>query len=199
MDPDANTARWDRLIRLLQPFHRQAMTTARRLSRSIQDGDDLYQESVLRAFEKLDGLRDEARFRSWFFALLLSRHRSRVRRPRRTSPLEEIVGRPDEPAGESGTAREEERVGAERVAGLLAGLKPVQREAIVLHDLEGFPVEEIARMQGVTVSAVKSRLVRGREALRRSYRRLTRSEGARFDSAGTLGPLAWPLKEKSHE
>ena len=51
--------RWGRLLTLLEPFHHQALRTARMLSRSSDDGDDLYQEAVLRAFDKLAALRDE--------------------------------------------------------------------------------------------------------------------------------------------
>jgi RNA polymerase sigma-70 factor (ECF subfamily) len=45
----------------------------------------------------------------------------------------------------------------------------VQREAVVLGDIEGYSIDEIAAIQGVTASAVKSRLARGRERLRRRY------------------------------
>ena len=46
-------ATWQRLAALLEPLHASALATARRLGRSRGDGDDLYQEAVLRAFEKL--------------------------------------------------------------------------------------------------------------------------------------------------
>ncbi|HMI31076.1 MAG TPA: RNA polymerase sigma factor [Candidatus Limnocylindrales bacterium] len=172
MDSQAEAARWIRLTRLLEPIHGQAVATARRLCRSNDDGDDLYQEAVLRAFEKLDGLRDESRFRSWFFATLLSKHRSRMRGSKRSSvPIEEAFDHGNEPVGEDGTSWEENRRRAQRAVRALAGLKAVQREAVVLHEIEGFSVEEIAEMQGVTLSAVKSRLTRGREKLRRYYER----------------------------
>jgi RNA polymerase sigma-70 factor (ECF subfamily) len=184
MDLRAETARWEKLVGYLRPLHEQAVATARRLSRSTHDGDDLYQETVLRAYDKLDDLRDESRFRSWFFAILLSRHRSRARRPRRdTTPLDSARELPDERRGKDGTLWDEERRGAERAARALAGLEPDQREAIVLHDLEGFSVEEVAGLQGVSVSAVKSRLSRGREKLRRFYLRHERAGEA------PLGPL----------
>lgn len=200
MDSRPDTVRWQRLIRLLKPIHAQAMATARRLCRSVEDGDDLYQETVLRAYDKLGGLRDESRFRSWFFATLLSRHRSRMRRTRRVAvSFEDLLGRRDEPVGEDGTSWEEERRRAERAARALAGLEPVQREAIVLHELEGFSVEEVAEMQGVTASAVKSRLARGRERLRRFYLRHERAEGPRPLETTTAGAIAWPAKERSHE
>jgi RNA polymerase sigma-70 factor (ECF subfamily) len=193
-------SRWNRLIRLLRPIHEQAVATARRLSRSAHDGDDLYQEAVVRAYDKLNGLRDESRFRSWFFATLLSRHRSRVRRPRREwLPIEDMLGRRDEPVGEDGTLWEEERRRAERAARALAGLKPDQREAIVLHDIEGFSVEEVADMQSATIPAVKSRLTRGREKLRGFYLRHARENEAPRNETLTAGAMAWPAKERSHE
>ncbi|HYQ96057.1 MAG TPA: RNA polymerase sigma factor [Candidatus Eisenbacteria bacterium] len=201
MDSRADTARWSRLTRLLGPLHEQAVGTARRLCRSVDDGDDLYQDAVLRAYDKLDGLREESRFRSWFFAILLTRHRSHLRRPRRTGvPIEETLDRGNEPVGEDGTSWEEERRRAQRAARALAGLAPVQREAIVLREIEGFSVEEVAEIQGVTVSAVKSRLTRGREKLRRFYLRHAReNEAAPNRESRTAGTMAWPAKERSHE
>jgi RNA polymerase sigma-70 factor (ECF subfamily) len=168
------TASWRRLIELLRPFHDQAAATARRLSRSVEDGDDLFQEAVLRAYDKLANLRDESRFRPWFYAILLSVHRNRSRRGfwRRFLSLEGKDGRPFEVSGDDGATWDEERRGAERVSRALAGLPPEQREAVVLFELDGFSIEEISAIQGASKSAVKSRLSRGRERLRRHYERL---------------------------
>jgi len=172
MNADSMDARWKRLAALLEPIHDQALATARRLCRSSADGDDLYQESVLRAFEKLHTLRDESRFRSWFYATLLSRHRNRYRRPfwRRLVPLEEAFPDGREPVGEDG-ARHEEAWRASRATQALGLLAAVQREAVVLFEIDGYSIEEIAVMQGVSISAVKSRLSRGRQRLRRIYER----------------------------
>lgn len=61
---------------------------------------------------------------------------------------------------------------ARRVSGALARLPALPREAVVLFELEDFPVEEIAVLQRASVPAVKSRIARGREKLRRFYERL---------------------------
>src|SRR6188508_3316357 len=97
---DSHEARWRRLTALLEPFHEQAQATARRLSRSVDDGDDLYHETLLRAFDRLPGLRDETRFRSWFYAILLNRHRNRGREAfwRRFLPWNEAFPKGEEPA-----------------------------------------------------------------------------------------------------
>lgn len=170
MKKHESDARWGRLVELLRPVHAQALATARRLCRQPADGDDLYQEAVLRAFQKLPALRTEAKFRSWFFAVLLSLHRSRHRRAfwKRFVSVEEMPAG-DLPVIHAGDAEEQER--AERASRALASLRPEQREAIVLFEIEGFRIEEIAAIQKASVSAVKSRLVRGRGNLRRYYAR----------------------------
>lgn len=170
--------RWERLSRLLEPIHERAAATARNLCRSSGEGDDLYQEAVLRAFDKLHTLRNEARFRSWFFAVLLSVHRSRLRRTfwKRFLPLEDVPPEAPSLAGEDGRDREDAFLAARRAARALSRLSADQREAIVLHVLQGFTMEEVAAMQGVTEAAVKSRVLRGREKLRRHYRRQGRGE-----------------------
>ncbi|HEY6554372.1 MAG TPA: RNA polymerase sigma factor, partial [Vicinamibacteria bacterium] len=163
---------WGQLFALLGPGHDRALAFARRLSRSSGDGDDLFQEAVLRALRKLGDLRDPERFSSWFYSVIVSVHRNRGRRDfwRRFSSFG-APGRTEEAVADGHDLAEEcER--AQRMARALGSLPAVQREAVVLHDLEGFRVEEIARIQGGTASAVKSRLSRGRERLRRHYERL---------------------------
>jgi RNA polymerase sigma factor (sigma-70 family) len=164
---------WNRLIALLSPIHDSARGTARRLARNPTDGDDLFQEAVLHAYRKLSGLRDPERFRGWFYAVLLSIHRRRSRRAfwRRFLSLESEMERGLEPADRPEAGPEQTRRRAERVSRALATLPAVQREAVVLFELEDFSVEEIAELQKVSSSAVKSRLQRGRDRLRRFYER----------------------------
>jgi RNA polymerase sigma-70 factor, ECF subfamily len=128
---------------------------------------------VLRAFEKLHTLRDESRFRSWFYATLISRHRSRSRRTfwRRVLPWESAFPDGREPAGESGEGWADRMAGASRASRALEALPAEQREAVVLFEIDGHSIEEIAAMQRSTVSAVKTRLSRGRARLRAWYER----------------------------
>ncbi|MBA3459635.1 MAG: RNA polymerase sigma factor [Deltaproteobacteria bacterium] len=155
-----------RFQRLLEPVHDRAVAFARGVCRSRSDGDDLMQEALLRALDKLPSLRDDGAFRFWLYRVIISVHRNRYKRSfwRRLLPLEAET----EPASPD---RNEELGGAERARLALAELPHEQREAIVLFELEGWKVEEIADLLGVSISAVKSRLVRGRERLRTIYTR----------------------------
>ena len=155
-----------RLCRLLEPLHAELRACARRLCRSSADGDDLFQEAALRALGKIDMLESEEAFRAWFYRVLLSVHRNRVKR----SFWSRLVPMGDrEPVVESAGAAD--LGGAERIRLALADLPAEQREAIVLHDIQELSVEEIAEVQGVSGSAVKSRLVRGRKRLRSIYKK----------------------------
>lgn len=168
------TPEWRRLLELLDPIHDEAYALARRLAPSLADGDDLFQDALLRAFDRLATLRDETKFRAWFYAVLLSVHRSRSRRAfwRRFLSLDSTRADSPEPVGEDGNDRAQETLRSQRVARALATLPAVQRETVVLLEIEGFSIEEIAELQGASVSAVKSRAARGRERLRRYYERL---------------------------
>ena len=197
---------WQRLLDLLAPIHDEARAVARRLARSHADGDELFQDALLRAFDKLSSLRDEDRFRSWFYAVLLSVHRSRSRRAfwRRFLPLESTRCQGHEPVGEDGALLEEENLRARRFSRALATLPARQREAVILFELEDFTVEEIASIQKVSVSAVKYRVARARERLRRHYlalgfrdqaprpvRRKRRRANPSSKSPGAWKSLAW--------
>lgn len=179
---DRPEAAVDRLARLLQPLHTSARLSARRLCRSLADGDDLFHEAVLRALACIDQLRDETRFRPWFYAVLLSVHRARARRAfwRRFVPLLSQTGdggsqeqnRPLSGVTHSVPVDEETRTQAARLSHALQQLPPEQREAVVLFEVDGFSLDEIATMQRVSLSAVKSRLTRGRQRLRGHYEQL---------------------------
>jgi RNA polymerase sigma-70 factor (ECF subfamily) len=153
-----------RFQRLLEPVHDRAVAFARGVCRSRSDGDDLMQEALLRALDKLPSLRDDGAFRFWLYRVIISVHRNRYKRSfwRRLLPLEIEPAAPE---------RNQEVGAVERARLALAELPHEQREAIVLFEIEGWKVEEIAEVLGVSISAVKSRLVRGRERLRTIYTR----------------------------
>lgn len=161
-------ATWNELEELLAPIHDDVQLYARRIARSSAEGDDIFQEAVLRAARKLASLRERAKFRAWMFSVVSSVHRTRARRSswRRWIPWEAT----HEPVGDDGSLWVDRRASAGRAAAALATLSPPQREAIVLFELHGYSIEEVAELQNASVTSIKSRLQRGRERLRTYYR-----------------------------
>ncbi len=143
---------------------------ARGLAGGVADGDDLLQDALVRAMEGYEKLRDRGSFRFWMFRILSNTHRTQVRRQawRRWLPLQEAA---EAPAPER--LSYEDRDAVRRA---LQDIPRAQRESLVLFEVVGMSIEEIARMQSVTISAVKSRLARGRDRLKESYRHLEVSD-----------------------
>jgi RNA polymerase sigma-70 factor (ECF subfamily) len=182
----------ERLSRLLLPLHTPARLTARRICKSSAEGDDLFHEAVLRALACIDQLRDEARFRAWFFAVLLSVHRARARRAflRRLVPfwdVEEAKTEDGIPSPADGVELhtqpldEETRTRAARITAALHKLPTAARQALVLFEVQGFSIGEIAELQGASESAVKSRLSRARDTLRQHYQAQCLDDGQEDD------------------
>ncbi len=160
------TPTWDELFELLGPIHDDVQLFARRIARSAAEGDDVFQEAVLRAAKKLGALRDRSRFKPWMYSVVVSVHRTRRRGAfwRRW-----ISSDPPDLVGDDGARWADEHASADRATAALATLEPAQREAIVLFELHGYSIEEIAEIQRASVPAVKSRLTRGRGRLRKFY------------------------------
>jgi RNA polymerase sigma-70 factor (ECF subfamily) len=145
------------------------------VARMVPDPDqaaDVVQEAFFSAYRNLAGFRGGI-VRSWLSRIAVNAamdlQRARKRRPVQPYPeLEDDSWQP--PAGEDADP-ERQVVTAERVNALNAALAAIgddQRAAIVLFDVEGFDYAEIAEMTGVSLGTVKSRIHRGRLALRRS-------------------------------
>jgi len=144
------------------------------VARMVPDPDqaaDVVQEAFFSAYRNLASFRGGI-VRSWLSRIAVNAamdlQRARKRRPVQPYPeLEDDSWQP--PAGEDADP-ERQVVTAERVKALNAALAAIgddQRAAIVLFDVEGFDYAEIAEMTGVSLGTVKSRIHRGRLALRR--------------------------------
>ncbi|MPY67092.1 sigma-70 family RNA polymerase sigma factor [Deinococcus sp. SDU3-2] len=124
--------------------------------------DDVLQEVWMGVYRNLRGFRQEAQFTTWLHRIALNAcHKALAARP--SLPLDEAP----EPASPHSPARTGEQADLRaRLAWALARLPPEQRDAVTLRELGGLDYAEIAGVLGVEVGTVKSRLSRGRAALR---------------------------------
>jgi len=152
----------------LETVYPDAARFARGLAGSEADGDDLLQDSLVRAWQAYPRLRDPGRFKYWLLRIIRNAHRSRARKAKLRHWFS-LNGAEQVPVAE-GIAFEEKEV----VRLALQEVPRSQREALVLFEVLGMSIDEIAEVQDVTPSAVKSRLSRGRGKLRDSWRRLSR-------------------------
>lgn len=157
-----------------RPHLSRLQRVARRLAGSHEDGADLLQETLLRAFRTWDSFRPGTDSRAWLFTILYSvfsnRWHQKRRRPAEVSlqGLEERFERElAAPTWENPLARlEAGRHGAgEAVDAALAELPPEFAATVVLVDVEELSYEEAARVLSCPIGTVRSRLARGRRLL----------------------------------
>lgn len=143
--------------------------------RLVPDRDqaaDVVQEAFFSAYRNMAAFRGGS-VRSWLSRIAVNGamdlQRSRRRRP--SQPYPEFEDESWQPPAEPGIEPENRALATERaglLASALADLPDEQRNCIVLYDVEGFDYAEIAGIMRVEVGTVKSRIHRGRLALRRA-------------------------------
>ncbi|HEX6240459.1 MAG TPA: RNA polymerase sigma factor, partial [Polyangiales bacterium] len=136
---------------------------ARRRLHSDADARDLVQQTLLQLHRARNDYRADARFRPWLLtiALNLVREQYRKRGRRKEQGLDAAEQMADGDAYDRAEADDERRQRAARVRAALASLPESQREVIELHWFEESPYEEIARILGASVAAVRVRAHRG--------------------------------------
>jgi len=137
---------------------------ARALTRDVAAADDLVQDCLTRALGKLHLWQKGTDLRAWLFTILHNQYVNYVRRSVREgaavglSDSEPLLTRPPQ-QGQRLELRDLERA--------IAKLPEEQQSAILLVGLEGMRYEEVAAVLDVPVGTIRSRLSRGREALRK--------------------------------
>jgi RNA polymerase sigma-70 factor (ECF subfamily) len=138
-----------------------------RLMGSVIEGEDIVQDTLMRAFVALDGLRDVPPLRPWLFRIAHNRAMDllRSRAIRAAEPIEAAFDVPDLGTPDPlETLMRQEAVNT--AVSRFAELPIAQRSVIVLKDVLDDPLSEIAALLGLTVDAVKAHLARGRARLR---------------------------------
>ncbi len=149
----------------MEPIHSRAENFSRHLAGNRDDGDDLYHEAILAALAKFGSLRDDSAFKAWFYRIVVNGHKNRRRLPwwRKVIGLGdyETVNHPaHDPSAEYAARRHLETA--------LSALKTNERALIVLYELEGWPVRELANLFGSPDGTIKARLSRARHKMRKA-------------------------------
>ena len=145
--------------------------TARRLTRSTADAEDLVQETYLKAFRSADRFAPGTNLRAWLFTILHNTARNRARDRARESVIvdSEMTERlsdapPDRPAETPESLLLKDALAPELQAAI-DELPEVFRQAVWLRDVEEFSYAEIAEMLNIPAGTVMSRISRGRRML----------------------------------
>src|SRR5271168_5248647 len=171
---------------LVNRYERKIYRLAKHITQNDEDAEDVLQEAFLKAYEHLDNFQGNSKFYTWIVRIAVNEALMKLRKRKgdRTVSLDEPVD-----TGEETVQREiavwednpEQRYSREEMQGILdqavQSLKPDFRTVFMLRDIEELSTEETAETLGISVPAVKSRLLRARLALREKLTRQFRRKG----------------------
>lgn len=161
---------------LLNQYDRRLFRLALNITANQQDAADVLQEALLRAYRGLDKFRGDSRFYTWIVRIVVNEGLMKLRKDRAASwvSLDEPIETDDHSLMpreiEDWSDNPEQRYSKTEFHAILnekmERLEPQLRVVFLLRDVEGFSTEETAGMLGLSVPAVKSRLLRARLELR---------------------------------
>lgn len=159
----------DRFIRLVSPHERQLYFQCFHMLGNQQDAEDCAQEAMLKAFRSFDRFRGDSKLSTWLYTIASRCCTDLLRKRKELLSLESLQEEGwDAPSQEpspylSLEASERKRLLKKAIHGLPA----LQRQVVVLCDLNGLSYEEAAVALDCPVGTVRSRLSRGRQELKR--------------------------------
>src|SRR6201987_4394960 len=174
--------------KLVKQYDRQVFRIAQHITQNREDAEDVVQDAFLKAYEKLDQFQGNSKFYTWLVRIAVNESLMRLRK-RRTGKMVSIDE--DIDTEEGSVPRDladwapdpEQNYTQSELAEILRktiqGLPPGFRIVFVLRDVDGLSTEETAETLGLSVPAVKSRLLRARLQLRERLSRYFKRKKAR--------------------
>jgi len=171
---------------LVEHYERRIFRLAKHITQSDEDAEDVLQESFLKAYEKLDTFQGNSKFYTWLVRIAVNEALMKLRKRKsdRSVSLDEQLD-----TGEDTVAREvavwddtpEQRYSQEELKGILdqavEGLEPIYKVVFQLRDVDELSTEETAEALGISIPAVKSRLLRARLQLREKLTKFFQRKG----------------------
>ena len=160
-------------------YERKIFRLAQNITQNKEDAEDVMQEAFLKSYQHLDEFQGNSRFYTWLVRIAVNQAlmKLRKRRPNQVSLDEDVdtgedtIPREVEDWGPSPEDRYEQSELGDILTTTIAELEPPFRIVFQLRDIEELSTEETAEALGLSIPAVKSRLLRARLKLRQKLNR----------------------------
>ena len=163
-----NTAMFELLMRR---YNERVYRAARSIVRDEQEAEDVMQQTYVNAFTHLRQFNGSSQFSTWLTRIAINESLARVRRQGRYEAYDDEISVIEPFASHNPSENPERQAFTRELRELLEWaidrLPDGAREVFVLREVEGLSTAEVAECLGVTADVVKTRLSRGRAALRR--------------------------------
>ena len=173
---------------ILARYGPRVFRLAQRITRNHEDAEEVSQDSFTRAFRQMETFRGDSRFSTWLMRIAINQSLMKLRTRRwrelHFDPPATTEDTPFRAEVADHTPTPEQLYSNEEVHRIVASamgeLPTALREVLTLREVEEYSTRETARMLGLSVSAVKSRALRGRQMLRQALTKYFRRSGLAY-------------------
>jgi RNA polymerase sigma-70 factor, ECF subfamily len=144
-----------------EPLHNQIFKFCRAISGNTEDAEDLIQDTILNVLENFDKIKDLSAFKSYMFSVASNLHKMKLRRNKFKASFNEEELNQIIDFGQNQEYYAEFKIVYEKIL----SLPEKTSETLILYHISDLSIEEIQKIQGGSVSGIKSRLQRGREKI----------------------------------
>jgi len=173
----------ERFELLVKPHIDQLYKLAYRLTGQRDDAEDIVQDVILKLYPRLSELESIEKLGPWLARILyrdfVDKHRRLQRSPVEFTDEEQTLYEDSAESELCPMELAEADITQKNLQQALDQLNPEQRIVLLLHDVEGYTLQEIHYIQDVPVGTLKSRLHRGQNKLRNILSQMEPFEGAR--------------------
>ena len=167
---------------LIAPYHLPLLRFLTRQTGDPELARDLVQDTLLRAYDRLDQLDRDRSFAAWLYTIAHSRLKMEYRRRglRRWVSLDWLIQREaDKVPALQVEGPSEQSSERDLVQQVLNVLGPLQSQALLLHSIAGLTASEVAEILGISQSAAERRISRAKVEFRRQYLALQGGPGGK--------------------
>jgi len=171
---------------LAMKYERKVYRIAKNITQSDEDAEDVLQDAFLKAYEHLKDFQGQSKFYTWLVRIAVNESLMKLRKRKsdRTVSLDENIETEEEPIvreiavwDDDPEKRYTQTEMREILDKAIKSLKPIFRVVFILRDVEELSTEETAEALGLSIPAVKSRLLRARLELREKLTRIFKRKG----------------------
>ena len=149
----------DKFIEEIKANRNQMYMVALSILKNAEDAEDIVQEALLAAYEKLYTLKNDDKFKSWMMRIVVNQAKMHIRKNNKIVYMEHVEDLVEKYA--------EEKNNEQNIWEVVLSLKSKLSAVVILYYKHNYSIREISRIMGIPPGTVKSRLSKARALLKR--------------------------------
>lgn len=154
---------------LIEKYKQTAYNIALGIVKNPDDAMDMSQEALIKVYRYIKNFNQKSSFSTWLYRIVMNTCLDYIKKNEKNKVVpinEEVINNEDSCMDSNPEKILDKKIETQQIRDAIYKLAPIQKNAIILRDIQGFSYEEIANITDCSLGTVKSRIKRGRENLK---------------------------------